>query len=93
MPTFRVRFARDRTEYATFEVEATDEEAAEEAGLDWIDNGNPVDWDVGEDTDTPYILAHETEAKGRTCIAADCTNTVLFNQGSDYCESCLRGDQ
>jgi len=62
MPKFRVMLIRDCTEYANVEVEAKDEDGAEEAAQDWIDNGNPLDWDRSDESGPPRILEDEIEA-------------------------------
>ena len=61
MAKFMVRLARDRTEYASVEVEAENELEAEDAAQDWIDNGNPIDWEPGETTCSPQVLDDEIE--------------------------------
>jgi len=61
MPKFTVRLVREATQYTTAEVEAKDEEAAEEAAQDMLDNGHLFDWDLSDDTGPPYILDGETE--------------------------------
>lgn len=61
MPKFRVMLIRDCTEYAHVEVEADNEDAAEEAAQDWIDNGNPLDWDRSTDSGPARVLEDEVE--------------------------------
>jgi hypothetical protein len=61
MPKFRVMLIRDCTQYASVEVEADNEEGAEEAAQDWVDNGNPLDWDLSDDAGPVRVLEDETE--------------------------------
>jgi len=56
MRKFRVMVMRDCTQYAHVEVEAENEDAAEEAAQDWIDNGNPLDWDLSDETGQPETV-------------------------------------
>jgi hypothetical protein len=56
MPKFLVHFQRQRPEYATIEIQAYDEDAAEEEAfeyasnhdLDWTASSEPEDWEIDE---------------------------------------------
>lgn len=59
MPKFVVRLARDLTEYYSIEIEAEDEEEAEEAALEFAREKDtvikPLEWDAGGDRSGTYV--------------------------------------
>ena len=61
MKKYRVSLVRECTQYATVEVEAENEDGAVEAAQDWLDNGNPVDWDLSDDKGKPFVCEDDVE--------------------------------